>query len=122
MHYLIAGLIGLVGGVTSGLFGIGGGIIMVPAMLLLLSPPVRDIQQAVGTSLCVIIPTALMGAWKHAQHDNIDWRTALIIAPLAIVGGYVGAWLTSTQLDATHLKRAFGILLIAVGVKLPLGR
>ena len=58
MHYLIAGIIGLFSGITSGLFGVGGGIIMVPAMVLLLSPPIRDIKQAVGTSLVVIIPTA----------------------------------------------------------------
>ena len=60
--YLVAGIIGLVSGLTSGLFGVGGGIIMVPAMVLFLSPPIRDIKQAIGTSLAVIIPTALMGS------------------------------------------------------------
>ena len=55
MNYFIAALIGLVSGITSGLFGVGGGIIMVPAMLFFLSPPIRDIKQAVGTSLVVII-------------------------------------------------------------------
>ena len=61
MHYLIAGLIGIVTGIVSGLLGVGGGLIMVPAMTLLLSPPIRDIKQAIGTSLAVIIPTALIG-------------------------------------------------------------
>jgi uncharacterized membrane protein YfcA len=121
MQYLLASLIGLLGGIASGLFGIGGGIIMVPAMTLLLSPPIRDFKQAVGTSLCVIIPTAIIGSWQHARAGNIDWRTALAIAPLAITGGWLGAWLTN-EIQTAHLKRAFGALLLFVGCKLLLGK
>lgn len=117
MHYLIAGIIGLVSGIVSGLFGVGGGIVMVPAMVLLLSPPIRDIKQAVGTSLVVIIPTALMGSYKHFTQGNIEWRTALSLAPLAIAGSYLGAWLT-TRISADNLKRAFGGFIILVGVRL----
>jgi uncharacterized membrane protein YfcA len=90
MHVLIAGLIGLLGGVTSGLFGVGGGIVMVPAMLLLLSPPIRDIKQAVGTSLAVIIPTAAVGSLRHHQFQNVHWPTVLILAPMALVGTWGG--------------------------------
>lgn len=117
MNYLIAGLIGLVSGVTSGLFGVGGGVVMVPAMMFLLSPPIRDIKQAIGTSLLVIIPTAVMGSYKHYTQGNVEWRTALALAPLAIIGGYAGAWLT-TQISAENLKRAFGGFLILVGLRL----
>lgn len=117
MNFLIAGIIGLVGGVASGLLGIGGGIVMVPAMVYFLSPPIKDIKQAIGTSLIVIVPTALMGSFKHYQQGNIDWRTALSLAPLAITGGYLGAWLT-TQIPADQLKRGFGGFLILVGAKL----
>lgn len=117
MHYVIAGLIGLVSGLVSGLFGVGGGIVMVPAMLFFLSPPIRDIKQAVGTSLAVIIPTALIGSYKHFTQGNVDWRTALALAPLALVGGYTGAWLT-THIPAESLKRAFGGFLIVVGARL----
>jgi hypothetical protein len=119
MHFLVAGLIGLVSGVTSGLFGVGGGIIMVPAMLLLLSQPIRDIKQAIGTSLVVIIPTALIGSAKHFTQGNVEWRTALALVPLAILGGYLGAWLT-THIPADNLKRAFGVFLILVGLRLTL--
>ena len=119
MHFLVASLIGLVSGVTSGLFGVGGGIVMVPAMLLLLSPPIRDIKQAIGTSLVVIIPTALVGSIKHFGQGNVDWRTALALAPLAIVGGYLGAWLT-THIPADNLKRAFGFFMVLVGLRLAL--
>jgi uncharacterized membrane protein YfcA len=117
MHYFIAALIGLVSGVTSGLFGVGGGIIMVPAMVLLLSPPIRDIKQAIGTSLIVIIPTALMGSYKHFTQGNVEWRTALALAPLAVAGSYLGAWLT-LHIHADNLKRAFGAFIILVGARL----
>jgi uncharacterized protein len=121
MQILIASLVGLFSGIASGLFGVGGGIVMVPAMVLLLSPPIRDIKQAIGTSLVVIIPTALMGSYKHLTQGNIDWRTAILIAPLAIVGSYLGAWLT-THIPADNLKRAFGGFIILVGAKLLLGK
>jgi len=104
-------------GVTSGLFGVGGGIIMVPAMVYFLSPPIKDIKQAIGTSLVVIIPTALVGSHKHFQQGNVDWRTALALAPLAIAGSFLGVWLT-TQFTTENLKRAFGAFIILVGVKL----
>jgi uncharacterized membrane protein YfcA len=117
MNFVVAGLIGLVSGVTSGLFGVGGGIIMVPAMLFFLSPPIRDIKQAIGTSLIVIIPTALIGSMKHLSQGNVEWRTALALVPLAIVGGYLGAWLT-THIPAENLKRAFGLFLVLVGLRI----
>ena len=117
MNYMLAGVIGLVSGVASGLFGVGGGIVMVPAMVLLLSPPIRDIKQAIGTSLAVIIPTALMGSFKHHHQQNVHWPTVLALAPTAILGGWLGAWLT-TQIPADSLKRAFGGLLILVGLRL----
>lgn len=117
MNYFIAGIIGLVSGITSGLFGVGGGVVMVPAMVFLLSPPIRDIKQAVGTSLAVIIPTALMGSYKHFTQGNIEWRTALSLAPMAVLGGYLGAWLT-TQVSAESLKRTFGGFIVLVGLRL----
>src|SRR6185436_16536056 len=103
MNYLVAAIIGLVSGIASGLFGVGGGIVMVPAMVLFLSPPIRDVKQAIGTSLIVIIPTALMGSYKHFTQGNIEWRTAAAIAPLAIAGSYLGAWLT-IHIPADNLK------------------
>ena len=74
MNYLLAGLIGIIGGITSGLFGVGGGVVMVPAMLLLLGSQITDIKQAIGTSLAVIVPTALVGSWKHHTQGNVKWE------------------------------------------------
>jgi uncharacterized membrane protein YfcA len=114
MMYVSAALIGLFSGIASGLFGVGGGIIMVPAMMFFMGLP---IHVAVGTSLAVIIPTALMGTYKHNIQHNIDWFVALSLAPTAILGGFLGAHLT-TLISGPSLKRAFGGVLLAVGIKL----
>ena len=118
MLYLIAGLIGIFGGVASGLFGVGGGVVMVPAMVFFLK---MDIKLAVGTSLAVIIPTALSGTYKHMTLNNVDWKVALSLAPTAVCGSYIGAWLT-THISSGNLKRAFGGVIILAGLKLLLGK
>jgi uncharacterized membrane protein YfcA len=103
------------------MFGVGGGIIMVPAMLFLLSPPIRDIKQAIGTSLVIMVPTAIIGAWRHYKPDaalsNIHWQTAYMVIPTALCGSFLGVWLTQ-MLSVGHLKRGFGCLLVAMGLKL----
>lgn len=118
MQILIAALIGLGGGIASGLFGVGGGIVMVPAMVFFLT---MDIKMAVGTSLAVIIPTALSGAFKHYELGNINWRIALALVPTAVCGSYLGAWLTK-EVSSANLKRAFGGFIIIVGIRLLLGK
>jgi len=121
MNYLAGAMIGLLSGVTSGLFGVGGGIVMVPAMLYLLSPPIRDIKQAIGTSLAIMVPTALMGAWRHYKPDpaisNIHWPTVFTVIPLGLAGSFAGVWLTH-YVSADNLKRAFGALLVLVGLRM----
>ncbi|MCS7337437.1 MAG: sulfite exporter TauE/SafE family protein [Verrucomicrobiae bacterium] len=114
MNYALAGLIGLFGGLTSGMFGVGGGVVMVPAMiyLLRLTP-----HQAVATSLIVIVPTALVGALKHNHAGHVVWSAGLWLLPTALLGGYLGAWLTQF-LSGQDLKRAFGCFLILVGLRL----
>lgn len=125
MNYLTAAFIGLLSGITSGLFGVGGGIVMVPAMVLLMSPPIRDIKQAIGTSLLIMIPTAIVGVWRHYKPDtalsNVHWQTALMIIPTAMIGSNIGVWMTQ-QLSSDNLKRAFGIVLVLVGLRMVLGK
>lgn len=117
MRYLIVALVGLVSGLASGLFGVGGGLIMVPCMAMLLK---TDIKIAVGTSLAVIVPTALMGVFKHSQLRQIDWQMAAMLAPTAVLGGFIGPWL-STKLSSMELQRAFGGFMVLVGLRLLLG-
>lgn len=111
-------LLGLFGGLTSGLLGVGGGIIMVPAMHLLAGVPIKT---AIGTSLAVIIPTALMGVTEHHRQGNVDWRIAFWIAIAASLGGYLGAKFTGS-ISPTVLKRTFGAMMVVVGARMALGR
>jgi len=114
MEYLYAALIGLGGGLASGLFGVGGGIVMVPAMVLLLG---RDIKTAIGVSLTVIVPAACIGVFQHQRFGHVDWRLAAAIVPLALAGSWCGAWLAKV-LPALTLARLFGAFLVVVGVYL----
>ena len=111
-------LIGLFGGLTSGLLGVGGGIIMVPAMNLLAGIPIKT---AIGTSLAVIIPTALMGVTEHHRQGNVDWRIAFWIAIAASLGGFLGAKFAGS-ISPTVLKRSFGVMMVVVGARMALGK
>jgi uncharacterized membrane protein YfcA len=117
MNYVIAAFIGLVGGISSGLFGVGGGVVMVPAMLFFTALAIRDTQQAVGTSLLIIIPTAIIGALRHKTLGNINWPVAWMLVPGAILGGWIGATLTR-EISSDNLKRLFGGFIILVGCRL----
>jgi len=111
---LLAPLIGLVSGILSGLLGIGGGIIMVPAFIFLLH---KDAKVAVASSLGIIIPTAIVGVLRHHQNNYVDWRLVGSVVALAMVGGYYGAWLAQ-KLSSRAIEICFGLLMIAVGIKM----
>lgn len=118
MQYFYAALIGLFGGVASGMFGIGGGIVMVPAMIFLLN---TDPKIAIGTSLVVIVPTAIVGSFRHWAFDNIDWRVVLMLVPTALIGGWIGPRIAEAM-PVVGLKRAFGVLLLLAGLRLLYGK
>ena len=111
---LLASLIGLISGTLSGFLGIGGGIIMVPAFIFFLD---RDVKTAVGTSLAIIIPTAIVGVRKHHQAGFVDWKLMGSVVILAMVGSYFGAWLVP-RLQSRVIEICFGLLMIAVGIKM----
>ena len=118
MNFLLAGVIGLISGVTSGLFGVGGGVVMVPAMMLLMK---LDLKVAIATSLVVIIPTAFTGSVQNHALGKIDWPVAFSIIPMAMVGGWAGT-LLKEQISTGNLKPAFGGFLVLVGLKLILSK
>lgn len=103
-------------GVISGLFGIGGGILMVPAIVYIWS---REMQIAVGTSLAVMVPAALAGVVRHhVSYANVDFRLAAALAVGAIFGTtLIGAPLAEA-LQAETLKRLFGLLMVISGLKM----
>ena len=111
---LLPSLIGLVSGTLSGFLGIGGGIIMVPAFIFLLH---KDAKIAIASSLGIIIPTAIVGVWRHHQAGYVDWRLVGSVVILAMIGSYFGAWLVQ-RLSSRMIEICFGLLMIAVGIKM----
>jgi uncharacterized membrane protein YfcA len=107
-------LFSVLAGISSGLFGVGGGIVLVPVFHYLLK---MNMHQAIGTSLVIIVPTALTAALRHAGKDYVDWRVAVFSAILAILGSFIGAGV-SMNLDVTVLRRLFAVFLLVVAVKM----
>ncbi|WP_169581789.1 sulfite exporter TauE/SafE family protein [Microbacterium thalassium] len=105
---------GLLAGLLSGLFGVGGGTVIVPLLVLLLA---FDQRLAAGTSLAAIVPTATVGVVSYALHDAVAWIPALLLAAGAVVGAQVGTWLLP-RLPITFLRWAFVGFLVAVIVSL----
>jgi uncharacterized protein len=118
MQFLYAALIGLAGGVAGGMFGVGGGIVMVPAMIFLLK---MEPKIAVGTSLVVIVAIALTGSLRHHWFGNIDWRIAGLLVPTALIGGWLGPQIAD-GISGLALKRAFACLLLLAAGKLLIGK
>jgi uncharacterized membrane protein YfcA len=105
-------LIGLAAGLLSGFLGIGGGILMVPAYLLILHMPVK---MCLGTSLLVISVIAIPGTIVHAMLGHIDWWLALALAVMAFPGATLGAKLALRARDQ-KLVRAFAVFLFLVSI------
>ena len=107
--------IGLVAGVLSGLFGIGGGIVIVPALMFFakLAP-----QSATGTSLgALILPVGILGAWTYWKAGHIDLRASLLIAAGLFVGAYFGARIAQSVSPVT-LRKMFAVFLVLVAFQL----
>ena len=103
--------IGLTAGILSGLIGIGGGIIMVPLLLLMGFTQ----QQAQGTSLAALLPpVTLLAVLNYHKAGFIDWRFAIIIALVFVVGGYIGSKIAIT-IDQKVLKKVFAVTLLLIG-------
>ncbi len=110
-------LIGFVGGFAGGLLGIGGGAIYVPAMVLLLNEQQHIAQ---GASLAAIIATAIVGTTTHFRQQNVDVRTVLWVAPVAVIAGF-GAALLADSLDATTLRRVFAVVALYFALTMIIG-
>jgi uncharacterized membrane protein YfcA len=110
--------VGFGAGVLSGMFGIGGGIVIVPALLYAAH---MQPQRAVGTSLgALLLPVGLLGAWSYYKAGELDARASLLIAAGLAIGVYFGAQIAQ-HVDATMLRRAFAVFLAGVAVKMWFG-
>lgn len=108
-------LIGILAGILSGLVGVGGGVIMVPLLVLLLG---FSQHQAQGTSLAVlVVPVTAVAVFTYYKEGYIDWRYAAIIAIFFVIGGFFGSKI-AIGLDQKMLKKIFGVILLLIAGKM----
>lgn len=111
--------IGILTGIFAGMLGIGGAIIMVPALVYLMG---LSQQTAQGTSLAVMLPPiGIIAAMNYYKAGHVNLKFALILALFFIAGSYFGSRI-SLSLPANVLKKIFGILLLAVAMKMLLSK
>jgi len=106
-------LIGLTAGIASGMFGIGGGVIVVPALVLIMG---FSLPSAVGTSLAILLPpVGLAAVIEYFRHGNVDLKSAIVVA----LGLFTGAWISAyfaNRLPGSWLRVAFGVFIICLGI------
>ena len=108
-------VIGLLAGILSGLVGVGGGIVMVPLLVLFLG---FSQYQAQGTSLAVLaIPVTILAVFNYYNEGYVNWKYALLIAVFFVIGSYFSSKF-AISLDQKTLKRIFSIFIIIVAVKM----
>lgn len=113
MTIAIVALLGLLAGMLAGTFGVGGGILFVPALTLGLG---LTQVHAEAASLLAILPTAAVGTWRQQRHGNVDLRAALIVG-VAAVAGVQGGAILAVSLPQTLLRQLFGALLLLVSAQ-----
>jgi len=109
-------VIGLAAGIAGGMFGIGGGAIMVPAMVLIMG---MDQKFATGTSIAAqILPIGILGAIVYQRNGNLNIRDAVLIAAGLLVGNLFGALFTNQPFISSELmKKLYGIFLLGIGFR-----
>ncbi|MDD4671484.1 MAG: sulfite exporter TauE/SafE family protein [Bacteroidales bacterium] len=112
-------VIGLLAGFTGGSLGLGGGIIIVPALVFIMG---LTQHQAQGTSLAVIVfPVAILGAYNYYKAGFINYKFVIVLALAFLVGSYLGS-LMSINLPEKILRKIFGFAMLALSVKMIIGK
>jgi len=108
-------IIGFGAGVLSGLFGIGGGVLIIPALLFFAK---MNPTMATGTSLgALLLPVGALGAWQYYRAGSLDMRASLWIALGLFVGAYFGAQI-ALALEPVVLKKMFAVFLVIIAIRL----
>lgn len=107
-------VLGLVTGLLASTLGIGGGIIFVPSLVVFFE---FEQHVAQGTSLAVIVPTAIVGTILHSQQGRVVWPVAFLVAAGGIVGGLIGSY-AALSLDPDLLRRLFAVLLVVIAIRM----
>ena len=115
LTFIILIVIGLLAGILSGLVGVGGGILMIPLLIMLLG---LTQHQAQGTALFAMLPPiGILAAINYYKEGYVKWEYAVVIALTFVVGGYLGSKL-SLSLPPQTVRRVFGVIMLLGGLKL----
>ncbi|HSD76791.1 MAG TPA: sulfite exporter TauE/SafE family protein [Solirubrobacteraceae bacterium] len=109
-----AALIGALAGVIAGMLGVGGGILFVPALVLVLG---LTQHEAEATSLVAIVPVAFVGAWRQARYGNLALRDGIVLGVLAVPGSIAGVALANVAPERV-LRLAFAGLIVFIAAHL----
>ena len=113
--FVVLIIIGLLAGILSGLVGVGGGIIMIPLLIVLLG---LTQHQAQGTALFAMLPPiGILAAMNYFKQGFVKWEYAVVIALTFVIGGYFGSKL-SLSLPPQTVRRVFGVVMLIGGFKL----
>ena len=119
LNILLYLVLGLVAGVLSGLIGIGGGILVVPALVYLFK---MTQHQAQGTTLAMLVPPiGILAAWTYYTHGHVDIKVAGFLAAGFFVGGLIGAKY-AVGLSEHTLEKVFGVALLLIALKMIWGK
>jgi uncharacterized protein len=114
-NMIVIALIGMAAGVLGGMLGLGGAIIIIPALIMFLG---FSQQLAQGTALIMmVLPVGALAAFQYYQKGFVDVKAALILAGFFFIGGYFCAKL-STQIPQEILKKVFAVMLVGIAVKM----
>ena len=111
---LPASVIGIFSGFLSGILGVGGGTVVVPALVLTTD---MSHHSAIGTSLCAMVLPAMIGTYTHAKRGNVNWRVGALLALGSSVGAFVGGREVGIHLEEDVLRGGFGILMLVLGIR-----
>jgi uncharacterized membrane protein YfcA len=114
MDIAVAVAVGLAAGVVAGLFGVGGGILFVPTLVLALG---LTQLHAEATSLLAIIPTVAAGTWRNVHYGTVHARTALVIGLASVLGVQIGV-LVAHSLSEVTLKRLFAAFMLVTAAQI----
>lgn len=115
-HVVLALALGLAGGTLAGLFGVGGGIVFVPALTLGLG---LSQLSAEATSLAAIVPVVAVGAYRQNRSQLVEWRSAALVGGCSVVGVLAGAQI-ALNLPESYLRRGFALFLVLAAVQMAL--
>jgi len=115
MTWVLVSLLGLLAGVISGLFGVGGAVVIIPGLVLIAKLPQHT---AHGTSLAaLLLPVGLLGVLEYSKRQQVHWAFAAVVAVGLLIGAYFGARLAGSISD-TMLRKAFGVFLLLISAKM----